>query len=371
MIQSRKRSTALLLTMALVLGLLAGCGGKNADTTAPAQTGAPATITVTDMAGREVSVPTGIDSLCVLDAFSAGIAVMLGCGESMTTTINNIKRNTLMQEICPSLADAVLVKANGDINAETMLEYQVDLAIISQETYADPDQCAKLDAIGVPYLVVIYRSMAQQREAVSLLGKALGREEAAEDYNHYYQACIDRVAEGVADIPEDQLPRIYHAVNEAVRTDYAGGLGADWTSVTRAVNVSLDTPLEMDGEKAYTTLEQIFEWDPDIVICNESGVADYVLKDSKWAGLRAVREGRVYQMPIGISRWGHDTSQEVPLALLWLAETLYPDRFDIDLEEETKGFYRELFGYELPEATLDMIFSGTGIRTEKKANSAE
>jgi iron complex transport system substrate-binding protein len=107
------------------------------------------------------------------------------------------------------------------------------------------------------------------------------------------------------------------------------------------------------------------------VICNESGVADYVLTDSKWAGLRAVREGRVYQMPIGISRWGHDTSQEVPLALLWLAETLYPDRFDIDLEEETKSFYREFFHYELPETTLDEIFSGTGIRTEKTLVSAD
>jgi iron complex transport system substrate-binding protein len=359
-----------LLALLRALALLGGCTSAGAGPAAgPGDTAG--TVAVTDMAGRTVEVPAEIKSLCVLDPFAAGIAAMMGYGDVMTTTINNIKRNALMQDICPSLADAVLVKDNGDINAETLLEYGVDLAIISTETYADADECAKLDAINVPYLVVQYNSMAEQMDAVTLLGQALRREDVAEAYNSYYQKCIDLVAQGVADIPQDELPRVYHSVNEAVRTDYTGSLGADWIAVTKAVNVSLDTQLDRDGEKAYTALEQIFAWDPDIIICNEPGVADYILTDSKWAGLRAVREGHVLQMPVGISRWGHATSQEVPLALLWLVETLYPDRFDIDLETETRNFYREFFNYELSDDMLSNILAGTDIRTEKTAESAD
>ncbi len=34
-----------------------------------------------------------------------------------------------------------------------------------------------------------------------------------------------------------------------------------------------------------------------------------------------------YQAPIGISRWGHPGSLETPLAVLWTAKTVYPDKF--------------------------------------------
>lgn len=370
MMRKAREQFAFLLVFALVISLLGGCGSS--DPTQESGQSTADTITVTDMAGRKVTIPSQIESLCVLDPFAAGITVMMGYGDVMTTTINNIKRNTLMLDICPALADAALVKSNGSINAETMLKYGVDLAVISTETYTDADECAKLDAIGVPYLVVEYNTMAQQMDAVTMLGKALQRQDVAEAYNSYYQKCIDLVAQGVADLPEDTLPTVYHSVNEAVRTDYTGSLGADWIAVTRAVNVSLDTKLERDGEKAYTSLEQVFKWDPDLIICNEPGVADYILTDSKWAGLRAVRDSSVYQMPVGISRWGHATSQEVPLALLWLAKTLYPDRFDnIDLESETRGFYQQFFEYKLSDKMLANILAGTGIRAEKSTVSAD
>ena len=37
--------------------------------------------------------------------------------------------------------------------------------------------------------------------------------------------------------------------------------------------------LFLKKRKTYTTLEQVFVWDPDIIICNESGVNDYILQD--------------------------------------------------------------------------------------------
>ena len=61
-----------------------------------------------------------------------------------------------------------------------------------------------------------------------------------------------------------------------------------------AVNVSIDASLTSDGDKTIASVEQILVWDPEVIICNEAGVDDEILKDPRFAGVNAVRNGRVY-----------------------------------------------------------------------------
>lgn len=326
-------------------------------------------VTVTDMTGREVAVPNNPQSICVLDAFAAPIVVMLGYGDRMPTTINAVYRNLLLQSICPALENATVVKTSGTMNAETILQKKTDLIIIGDDTYGSADEKAKLDTLDIPYLVVSYASMADQMAVVTLLGRALQNEAMAQKYVGYYQECIDRVDTGMSKVPQGEVIRLYHSVNEATRTDYAGTLGADWISLFRVVNVSLDTQLNLMEDKAYATLEQIYTWDPDVIIANESGVADYILTDSKWQGLRAVINKEVFQIPIGISRWGHPTSIETPLAILWLGDLLYPQQFTADIRAEMTGFYETFFNYSISDQEAEDIISGYGVRTPKTVSS--
>ena len=179
-------------------------------------------IVITDMAGREVAVPSDPQSICVLDAYAAPLTVMLGYGEKMPTTINAVSRDILLQSICPSLADSIVVKTSGSVNAETILEMSTDLIILSEETYFDTDERAKIDTLNIPYIVVTYTNMEEQMEVARLLGEALRAEDMAERYISYYQDCIDLVSEGCESVPEEEIQRLYHSVNEATRTDYTG-----------------------------------------------------------------------------------------------------------------------------------------------------
>jgi len=289
----------------------------------------------------------------------------------MPATTNAVKRDLLIQAMCPPLRDAVVVKSSGSLHAEEVLRLDIDLIFVNEELWADADERAKLDALGIPYVVIGFTDMEGQMKAARVIGEALGETDEAEAYVAWYQESIDRVARVVADIPEDEIPRLYHSVNEAVRTDYAGSVPADWIAVTRVHNVSLGSDLQMSGDHAYTTLEQIYAWDPDLIIANEPGVDDYILSDPKWAGLRAVREGRVYQIPVGVTRWGHPNSVETPLALLWLAELLYPDRFDIDIVAEMKHFYKTFWDYDMDDETAAAVLKGDGIRTPKENRPEE
>ena len=98
---------------------------------------------------------------------------------------------------------------------------------------------------------------------------------------------------------------------------------------------------------------------------------DYILSDEKWVGLSAVQTGRVYQIPIGITRMGHPTSLETPLALLWLTKLLYPDTFKVDLDAEIKDFYQFFFGYKLSDEWLAAIKDGSEMRTPKTQEKSE
>ncbi len=356
-----KRTIFLALVCMLLLCALCGCTPKSQ----PQTDG----ITVTDCAGRTVTVPADPQSICALSPFSGPMVTLLGFGDRITTTCNNAARSLLLAEICPQIKNAVVVKNSGSVNGEEVLANGTDLMFADMSVYENEAERAKLDALRVPYVVVDFETVDEQFRAVRVLGEALQQSEKAEQYINWFQSALDR-ADAAA---KTGTPvRLYHAVNEAVRTDYKGSYCAEWIAHTGVTNVSLESgTLNMEGNKAYTTLEQIYAWNPDLIICNEAQVDDYILSDEKWVGLSAVQTGRVYQIPIGITRMGHPTSLETPLALLWLTKLLYPDTFEVDLDAEIKDFYQFFFGYTLSDDWLAAIKDGSEMRTPKIQEKSE
>lgn len=351
-----KKSISVLLAVLLLLSLLSGCAEKN-DPAAPGRT-------VTDCVGRTVNIPADPRSISLLCPFSGPMIVMFGFGDRITTTVNNAARSKLLAEICPSLKNAVVVKNSGAINAEEIMARNTDLIITNAGVYDSSAEREKLDALGIPYVVIDFKTIEEQFRAVRVLGEVFRNSEKAEAYIARFRASLEQADSAAA--KADRAPRLYHAVNEAVRTDYQGSYCAEWIARTGAVNVALESgALNMEGDKAYTTLEQIYAWDPELIVCNEAQVDDYILSDEKWVGLSAVQHGRVYQIPIGITRMGHPTSFETPLALLWLTKLLYPETTDIDLDEEIRSFYQTFFDYTLSDAWLAAIKDGSDMRTPK------
>ena len=351
------------LALCLIAALLCGCaatGGQQA----------VGTITVTDCAGRTVEVPKDPQSICCVCPFSGPIIVMCGYGDRVTTACNNMTRSSLLTMICPGIAEAVVVKSSGSVNAEAVLEYGTDLIFVNDGTYETAEERAKLDSLGIPYVVIGFDDLESQLEAMLVIGRALDAEEKMRDYTDWCKSVYTDVQQALSKAPDDPV-ELYHAVNEAVRTDYAGSICGEWITMTNVKDVSLGSDLTVEGGKAYTTLEQIYAWDPDVIICNEAGVDDYILSDEKWAGLRCVRDGAVYQIPVGISRMGHPTSTETPLALMWLAHLLYPEQYEIDYIQTLKDYYLRFYGFEIDDETAQAILQADEMRTEKTSQKVE
>ena len=359
----KKKILCLLLALSMTAVSLCGCGPKE-------NVPKGETVSVTDCAGRTVDVPKDPQSICCVCPFSGSLVVMFGLGDRMTTTCNNVWRSNLLKAICPSVADMTVVKNNGSLNAEAVMSLKTDLIIINDGMYASEDERKKLDSLGIPYVVIGFTDIESQLDAIEILGKVLGSEEEAGEYIDW---CRNTYSEVRTALSASLGPKIslYHAVNEATRTDYDGSICAEWIAMTGVRNVSLGSELKLEGEKAYTTLEQIYSWDPDMIICNEPGVDDYILSDPKWAGLRCVREAKVYQIPVGVARMGHPTSTETPLALMWLAELLYPELYDIDYVQVLKDYYHRFYDYDISDDTAEAIIEGDEMRAAKPSGSVE
>lgn len=358
-----RRILAAILLICLAASLLSGCGAMAGQSAAD-------TITVTDCVGRTVEVPKDPQSICCVCPFSGPIIVMCGYGDRVTTGCNNMTRSNLLTMICPGIADAVVVKSSGSVNGEAVLEYGTDLIFVNDGTYETPEERAKLDSLGIPYVVIGFDDLESQLEAMLVIGRALNAEDKTQAYVDWCKGVYSDVQASLTDAPDESLD-LYHAINEAVRTDYAGCICDEWITMTGVNDVSLSTDLSVDGGKAYTTLEQIYTWDPDLIICNEAGVDDYILSDEKWAGLRCVRDGAVYQIPVGISRMGHPTSTETPLALMWLANLLYPEQYEIDYAQTLKDYYLRFYGFEIDDEMVQDIIQADEMRTEKTTQKVE
>ena len=62
-------------------------------------------------------------------------------------------------------------------------------------------------------------------------------------------------------------------------------------------------------------------------------------------------------MPLGMYR-SYTPGVDTPLTLLWLAKTTYPGFFqDIDIIEETRKYYKEVFDIDLTEEQAASIFA--------------
>ncbi|AHF06322.1 ABC transporter substrate-binding protein [Desulfitobacterium metallireducens] len=325
------------------------------------------TITVTDSIGRQVVIPAKVERIACLYAFSGHVLTMLGKSSEIVAVVDGLKRDVLLTDLAPDIKNARVPVSSGAINIEELLNTRPDIVFISSDTAQNEGEIEKLRKSKIPYLVVDYRNISEQQFAIRMIGQAVGAEDRALSYNEYYQSCVERVQEKVKDIPQKDRVKVYHSINEATRTDVVDTLPADWLNIVGANNVSVGESLRVvEGNKYIASLEQILLWNPQVILVNEAGVDDYIRENPQWSNINAVSNGKVYQMPNGVSRWGHPGSLETPLAILWTAKTLYPERFsDLNLEKEVREFYKEFFNYPLTDETVTQVLNGKGMRIPK------
>ncbi|MBT8341990.1 MAG: ABC transporter substrate-binding protein, partial [Desulfatitalea sp.] len=253
--------------------------------------------TITDALGRVVRLPDRTERIACLYAFSGHVVAMLGKADQIVAVSNGLKRDILFCKMFPGVTRATVPKRQGAINIEALIGARPDVVFVQSQTGQDPATADRLDALGLTWIAIDFHTMAQQRNAILMIGKAIGALRKAKSYNAYYTNCIERVSRMVAMIPLENRPKVFHATVEPNRTSPRQSLPSDWLAQSGLNNVITMDPDRLAGGNKQVGMEQILLWNPGVILANEPGVANFIMRDSQWSAVRAVRCGRVYQMP--------------------------------------------------------------------------
>ena len=103
--------------------------------------------------------------------------------------------------------------------------------------------------------------------------------------------------------------------------------------------------------------ERILAWNPEVILLNgvEDGLSPAeVYANPLFADVAAVKNRRVYQLPLGGYRWD-PPSHESPLSWKWLAMLLHPDHATWPLRDEIADAYAWIYGQRPDSTQIDGV----------------
>ena len=315
--------------------------------------------TVTDSAGRKVEIPDRVEKV-----FAAGppasILLYILAPEKMTGWPDP-PRGEERPFIAPAYRDLPalgrLTGRGGTANLEVVLKSRPDLILdfgSVRDTYASLADNVQ-EQTKIPYVLIDGRFEATPA-ALRLLGDILGLAERGEQLAKYVEATFSEIDKVLADIPADKRPRVYLARGpDGLETGVVGSINTEIIERAGGRNVA-----EAAGQRGLVraSMEQVIVADPEIIITWDRNFFDRVGKDPLWAGIRAVREQRIYLAPTAPFGWiDRPPSLNRVIGLKWLASVFYPDKFPADLRETTKAFYRLFYHVDPSDPELDVIIA--------------
>lgn len=318
--------------------------------------------TVRDGAGREVPVPGKVERIfpagppAAIQIYTLAPELLLGWPRA--------NRPEEREFLLPGIGDRPeigrITGRGNSANLEAVLQLKPDLIIDSGSTGRTYVELAERvqSQTGIPYALLDGR-FAQIPASYRILGRLTGRSERAETLARWCEETMATISGRIAAIPAEQRPRVYYARGpRGLETGLGGSINVETLGFVGARNVAADQP---GSGLAQVSLEQVLSWNPDVIVTIDLAFAESVRSDPSWAGVRAVREGRVHLSPKLPFGWvDFPPSVNRMIGLWWLAKLLYPAQFPEDIRKLARDFHSLFYQVTPSEAQLDRVLAGRG-----------
>ena len=347
-----KKLLILLITLMLAVSAV-GCG------TAPSSESTQTTTAMrdyTDMDGTVVKIPAKVNTVVDLWAANNQVLVLLGVSDRVVGTTSGAQKTEWMLKINPRIADLPSLITGDDINKEELLKVKPDLIIMNDRGVES------VRATGIPAVNLKFSDYDGLKTMILKTAELFGDEQIAiaKKFNTYFDGNVKRVSDVVATIPESERKTIYYARNDTniLTTDGAKTMADEWINLIGCRNASAAS---IEGFGKTISIETIAAENPDIIILMDindpAALKDSLFTDPQWSQMKAVENRQVYVNPAGVFYWERYSAEEA-MQVLWIAKTVYPEKFkDLDMVKETKDFYKNFFYYDLTDAEANDILN--------------
>lgn len=352
----RKTQKLLALLLAFVMTLsLAACGGQTIDSD-----DGPEMTTFTDSIGRQVTVPAAPDKIAVSGPM-AQIVLFALCPDRLVGIANAWDESAeqfLDTEYYQLPLLGQLYGGKGEMNLETLLSSGAQVVIDVGE--AKDGMVEDLDALqeqtGIPF-VHINATLEHMDETYTLLGELLAMPDEAGVLAEYCRSVYDR-AVSIADSVE-KAKLLYVTGESGLNVIAQGAYHAEVIDLLSDNLAVVDDP-SSKGTGNEVDMEQILNWNPDVVIFAPGSIYSTVGEDAAWQGVTAIANGNYYETPLGPYNWmGFPPSVQRLLGMMWMAKVLYPQAADYDLYTEVAQYFELFYHCELTEAQYDALVANS------------
>lgn len=365
-----KRTVSMTVAAALMASMLiTGCGSNAQKTETKVETqpetetvqesqaettAAGETHVVTDMAGREVELPTEINSIATFGSIGVinAFVELMGSGDKicndMTANFTKSDKWAMQYEFAPQIKGApVLQNADGEIQMEDVLALNPDLCLVMQKNLIEP-----LESNGLNVIYFEWKQTDDVKTAVTLMGEVLGQQELAADYLTYFDDMTKEAEEKTASLSDDEKKNVLYGNVDKLTQPHV--IAEWWMSEAGGNSVTKDSWTE-DGSDCTYTQEDVLKWNPDVMIMTDASSIDAVKENSLYSEINAVVNDQMYVIPTVAHVWGNRTVEQ-PLTVFWTMNKLYPElETTEDLTEKIQYFYSHFFKYEMSDDQIKAI----------------
>ena len=268
-----KKLIALLLALVLAVSMTAALAED-------------ATVTVTDMYGREITLTEPATRIVALTASDCEILCALGCEEAL------VGRGTYC-DYPASILEVPVVESGAETNVEQIIALAPQVVLMA-DMAQNPEQVEALEAAGIHVAVSNAADIAGTYTAIRMIGQLMGKDAEAETIVADMQAAFDDIAAK----SENSGKTVYFEVSPL-----------EWGLWTAGANTFMDELATMCGlQNAFADLdgwaaiseEQVLARDPDyiVTITMHYGEGPTPVEEIKgragWEGLKAIANDALY-----------------------------------------------------------------------------
>ena len=340
-----KKVLAILLVLFMLLSF-AACGQANipeettAETTISTTEAAYYPVTVTDHAGREVTIEKEPQKLVSGYYISTSLLIALDIDEKMVGIEAKADKREIYKLSAPELISLPSVGTAKEFDLEGCAALEPDLVILPLKLKSTVET---LESLGIDVLLVNPENQELLVDMINMIAKATNSVSMAEKLLYFMENQESYLLETLADA---ERPSVYLAGNSSMLST-AGNMMYQSDMIRLAGGTNVAEAIE-DTYWVEIDYEQLLTWNPEYIILASDAnyTVEDVLADQNLKDCLAVANGNVYQMPNKAEAWDSPVPSGI-LGAFWLANILHEDLVsDADCKDRIEEYYKNFYGFD-------------------------
>ncbi len=314
----------------------------------------------TDSLGRQVELPEELDrivpsgNLAQLVLYSIAPDRIVGWSSKLSGSAEAY----FPQDVINLPVFGTFYGKKANLNKEALMSAAPDVVIDMGEIKGSPDEMRKeLDDlqsdIMIP-VIFIEAYLDNTPDVYRTLGTLLGEEEKGEALAKYAEEAI-AMAAAAREAIEEPVSVYYSSSPDGLEAIAEGNFHGEVIEKVGAENV---VPAAFGASSNKVSMEQLYIWDPDVILLSSAEAYEEAISGSVWKNLRAVEEGRVYLIPTEpYSFLDSPPATNRIIGIYWLGNLLYHELYPVDMTEKTEEFYSLYYNHDITEADVERILN--------------